>query len=136
VPVAFPSFNRGLEYFSKVFVPSQSRVFQIKLAFELLTRIVFRTPVDTGRARGNWQIGIGEAPTGLTEDDEDGSQTNAEGLRRLGEYTSGVVTIWIVNNVNYISFLEDGSSQRQAPAGMVALSLAEVETIFTQLNAA
>ena len=36
-------------------------------------------------------------------------------------------SIWISNNLPYITALEDGHS-KQAPAGMVALSLAEVSS--------
>jgi hypothetical protein len=35
-------------------------------------------------------------------------------------------TIWIYNNVRYITALEHGHSKKQAPIGMVAVSLAEI----------
>lgn len=125
-------FNKQLASFATSFVPMQFRAFQIKVALELFTRIILKNPVDTGRSRGNWQIGIGASPTTILDERSSDEAIN-DGLSKLGAYTSGVVTIFITNNVNYISFLEEGSST-QAPRGMVAVSIEEVETIFAQVR--
>ena len=87
------------------------------------------TPVDTGRARGNWQAAVG-APVDVEIDrlDPSGGETIAAASRALiglGAFK----TIFITNNVPYIQALENGNS-KQAPAGMVAIALSEVEGIF------
>ena len=42
------------------------RVIPRKIALELLRRLIMRTPVDSGRARGNWQASVGTPATGET----------------------------------------------------------------------
>lgn len=69
-----------------------------KIAMDAYAGVVQRTPVDTGRARGAWTI------------EQDGP----------ADWT-------IANNVEYIQALENGHSQ-QAPTGMVAVTLAGIET--------
>lgn len=108
-----------------------------KIAIEIFSRVILRTPVDTGRARANWQVSIGSVPTGTLElNDKTGTATiskvQAEALRlRAGDI------IWLVNNVGYILSLESGSS-KQAPQGMVKLTEQEfrpiVEQVARQIN--
>ena len=80
--------------------------------------VTLATPVDTGRARANWQVGIGAPVLEATEDtDKDGGPTinrnNGKiALRRERQ------TIYISNNVSYIGSLNAGSSAK-APAGFV-----------------
>ena len=80
--------------------------------------VTLATPVDTGRARANWQVGIGAPVLEATEDtDKDGGPTinrnNAKiALRQERQ------TVYISNNVPYIGRLNAGSSAK-APAGFV-----------------
>ncbi len=126
-------FNRLLDVFAKDLVPRQVLIIQKKMVLELLTRVVLKTPVDTGRARGNWQTTIGSAPEGesgrLDESvsAEDSSSIEA-GLKVLAELPPFAV-VWISNNLDYISYLENGSS-KQAPEGMLAVSIAELQEMF------
>lgn len=92
------------------------------LATTINQSVVLATPVDTGHARANWQVGIGASP--LAERDEE-DQGGAETIRR----NNGVIqrrktgqTIYLVNNVEYIVDLNNGSSA-QAPANFVALAI-------------
>lgn len=108
-----------------------------KVAFDLGARIIMRTPVDTGRARANWVLGIG-APTILDATDKIDSHKAPVNSRGLGrsiaktELLQGLAgfdategkTIYITNSVPYIGRLEYGSS-KQAPQGMVRLTAAE-----------
>lgn len=123
------SFNRDLEKFGKVTVPAQSLKLQKRIALDLLRRIVFRTPVDTGRARGNWQTALGASSRSEIDrlDTSGGTSVSVGSAVIAGARPYGVITIF--NNVDYIEYLEGGSSQ-QAPIGMVAVSLAEVEAQF------
>jgi len=102
---------------------------QKKLVFEALTRIVNRTPVDTGYARGNWQVTIGSLPAGEKDiSDKEGGPTIASGQAALGQLPPFQV-VYIGNNVIYIWPLEEGSSD-QAPEGMVAITVEELRTMF------
>ena len=83
-------------------------------AFALFGSIVKRTPVDTGRLRGNWQTSINTS---------DGSAPII--MAKLGD------SIFITNNLPYAQVIESGSS-KQAPSGMVAITAAE----FTRVVAA
>lgn len=104
-----------------------------KLGMELLQRIVMKTPVDTGRARGGWSVSIGNPSTGETGNiDRGGGETISRGAAVITGLTE-LQALWIVNNVEYVSFLEDGHSG-QAPAGMVAVSLAEMQSFFARVQ--
>ena len=89
------------------------------------------TPIDTGRASGSWNLSVGRPdretlPANFNQSRDPTIATNApllgkidvEGFR-LGQ------TFWISDNVEYIEFLEAGSS-RQAPAGMVGVTMARM----------
>ena len=116
------------------------------IVIELGTRIIMRNPVgDTkywktkyppkgyvgGRSRANWQYNLGQMPTSVWEVSD---TTGAATTRSL---TSGVLGApvagihWIVNNVDYIKRLEDGWS-RQAPNGMVGVTLVEFQNVVSQ----
>ncbi len=91
----------------------------LKIAGDLWVDVVNRTPVDTGRARANWNLTIGEPAQGWSE--------GASGQPAMGDLArwDGTKSIWIVNNVPYIEFLENGSS-KQAPAGMLQVAVANI----------
>ena len=95
------------------------------LALAVLEGVVARTPVESGRARANWQASPGRPPTGvLDETDMDGRSTVAR-CRAAIARARPFETIWIVNNLPYVEDLEQGSS-RQAPRGMAAATLADL----------
>lgn len=122
------AFNIRLKEFGNKDVPKRHLTLQKRIALDLLNRIVFRTPVDTGRARGGWQVSRGGPQRRLGEPDRDGSATVSRGesvVRALKPYNN----LAIYNNVFYIQFLENGYSQ-QAPSGMVGISVAEVESQY------
>lgn len=91
--------------------------------FALFDAVQQKSPVDTGRFRGNWQFGIGAVPNGTVEvDDKGGAQAQAEAAKALNAKLGGV--IYYVNNLPYARRLEYGYSN-QAPQGMVRLSVGE-----------
>lgn len=99
--------------------------------FRALYRIIDRTPIDTGRARAAWNCGFsaGSDVPAAGEYRGDALSLANEAVENIGGITGGAAklsgdTIYIYNNVEYIEALEAGHS-RQAPAGMVALSMAE-----------
>ncbi len=86
--------------------------------------IVNETPVDTGHARANWQIGISEPITSeIDEEDPSGAATierNAGTIRQAPPRKDIILS----NNVPYIHKLNEGSSS-QAPAQFVQMAVAQ-----------
>lgn len=87
--------------------------------------VVLRTPVDTGRARGNWVLGVGSIDTST------GSANDPSGAGAIGRIAAEVAAsrgrvFYVTNSLPYIQRLEDGYS-KQAPAGMVMVTLADIQ---------
>jgi hypothetical protein len=89
------------------------------IAFRLFARIIDTTPVDTGRAKANWNF--------VSGDQADLSTREAGEANLIRVTTSDVYTI--SNNLAYIVPLEEGHSG-QAPAGMVKVSIASEKAIL------
>ena len=123
-------FERDLNKFAKS-IGVKTEIAIKKIALQTFTGVVKKTPVDTGRARAGWVIGVeqprnspfilGEAKLSASEI---GSRAAIEiaSLSRITPFS----TVFISNNLPYIEVLEEGSS-KQAPEGMVAVTLTEVE---------
>jgi hypothetical protein len=90
------------------------------VALKALRNVVLATPVDTGRARGNWRVGVNFDPTGEIErKSRKGSIAIKVGQSEIaGAKDKGLVDIVIANNLSYIERLNDGWSE-QAPAKFV-----------------
>ena len=123
-------FNREIDAFARK-IPDRATVLQKKVALEALQRLVSKTPVDTGRARGNWQVTIGDPATGQLEVlDINGAETITQGLAAIADLPAYQV-VWISNNVDYIESLEHGHS-KQAPQGMLAVTVEELRAMFSE----
>ena len=121
-------FNATVQRFADS-IPEKVVSLHKKIGLEALRRVVLKTPVDTGRARGNWQVSIGDPALTMLEDaDRTGSDTIAIGTAQL-ENLKAYETIFLTNNVPYIIYLEEGSS-KQAPAGMVKMTVDELAGMF------
>lgn len=81
---------------------------------ELFRLVIYATPVDTGRLRGNWQTTI-NSPASRELDRESADAAMAEAVANLG---SLVDVVWLTNNLPYAEAIEYGHS-KQAPEGMV-----------------
>lgn len=116
------------------------REVQKTYAFALYSSIVRKTPVDTGRARANWNISVGHPDTSTTTS----TRKTPKPMSSLPD-PKGDESIFICNNLDYIEKLEyggfpnppkkDGGKtingySKQAPAGMVGVTLANNEAIF------
>lgn len=101
-------------------VESNANSMLVRGALAANQAIVLATPVDTGRARANWQANVGSALTGaLTDIDRSGGDTISRNARKIsGRRPGSGQEIHITNNVDYINQLNQGSSA-QAPAGFV-----------------
>lgn len=104
-----------------------------KIALEMFSRVVLRSPVDTGRFRGNWQVAIGFIPQGTLElNDRTGAATISKIEAAALQVEAGDVIV-LANNLPYGPRLEDGYS-RKAPAGMVGLTVQEFQDIARQVG--
>lgn len=84
-----------------------------------------------GRFKGNWQVSINQVPVGETgRIDPSGTQTLAAG-RAVAHTAIAGHTIYLQNNVPYAIALEYGWS-KQAPAGMVRVTVAQFQHIVDQ----
>lgn len=113
-------FQGQLEAFSKK-LKLNIRLVTTKIVIDAWSRITARTPVDTGRARASWNVKEGSPATTAPEKGNYGTPT----LPALD--FSGEKSVFITTSLDYVRYLEKGSSQ-QAPAGMVAITLAELES--------
>ena len=94
--------------------------------------VVLKSPVDTGRFKGNWNASIGDMDLHTTEAvDGSGGATiaRAEGALRAYSTLENFPVINITNNLPYSVKLEEGHSG-QAPNGMVGPTVAEIEAQF------
>jgi len=97
--------------------------------------LVIKTPVDTGRARSNWIVSIGQ-PSGTSKPTPVDPGTGAnealeQGRGEIGGYKLGRGGIFITNNVVYIVRLDNGYSAK-APAGMTAAALSAARRQFSE----
>lgn len=87
------------------------------------------TPVDTGHARANWIVSIGEPPS---EQSAASGAAYQNGVTRLLSWKLGDGDIFVGNAVVYIQRLDAGHS-KQAPAGFIEAAIARaVATVQTR----
>lgn len=128
--MARKSFGLDLDRFAKKAGANADQVIR-KVAIDMTSRIVLRTPVDTGRARANWTVSLGSPvyASGV-QVDKTGAATISRGTAALGAFKAGP-SIWIANGLPYIERLEDGYSG-QAPGGMVGLTVTEFQGLVSR----
>lgn len=93
-------------------------------ALAMGTSLVQKSPVDTGRFKGNWMYGAG-VPNVRTDGaaDRSGGSSITRIQTGLSAWKAGQ-TIYLANSLPYAKRLEYGWSQ-QAPSGMVRLTVME-----------
>lgn len=115
------SFKKDMNLFADKVKVDFSKFRQI-VSMKLKTKIEMRSPVDTGRLRGSWAVSDG-APSGWIPPE---GTSNALGPIEAS-FQHPFDTSYITSNLPYVMAMEFGHSQ-QAPAGMVRISLAELQT--------
>jgi hypothetical protein len=94
----------------------------VTYTLKLLELIQTKTPVDTGRARASWHAVLpNTSQDSFTYSDRQGKKFDGT----LPNTGTGPMDTVVGSNVEYMIFLEAGHS-KQAPSGMVALSLSEL----------
>ena len=97
----------------------------VGLVLRLFNRIIRRTPVDTGRAKSNWNFASGSIDETTTEEkDKTGGPTIARAVAGSKSVKLGD-TVYISNSLDYIRALEYGRSKK-SPQGMVRVTVAEI----------
>ena len=105
-----------------------------KFAFDLLARIVRKSPVDTGRSRAGWYVAMerlgGTVPIAKKGQKNVSANAILEG-KAAGKFVSHIgyqyrnQWVELINGVGYVIYLEYGYSH-QAPFGMVRISMREL----------
>ena len=93
-----------------------------ELALDLFTKVKFKTPVDTGRLRAAWGVGVNVLPKGGNE------AGMALQTAKAGD------TIYIANNVEYAVYVEFGTS-KMAPRAMVRTTVDEFQAAVSRAAA-
>ena len=94
----------------------------------LLSKIVEKTPVDTGRLQKNWNLGVDHLD--LTVHPVGATDPLSRAVKELNKFNLKTKQVWISNNLDYAYDIEYGKSRVKAPQGMMRISLQEFDTIF------
>lgn len=105
-----------------------------RMTLEAFTRVVQRSPVDTGRFRSNWLVGVGQRPAGSDAALTSASIAQAAALEQAAKVTPQTDATYVVNNLPYAERLENGHSQ-QAPNGMVEVTAQELRAAAKEIVA-
>lgn len=89
--------------------------------------IVENTPVDTGRARGNWMISVA-APQWSEQPPDKSEKGTVTILREFTKRNSISIDeiAYVVNGVEYIEYLENGTD-KFPPFGMVKMTMEQLK---------
>lgn len=118
------------------FIESYKRRFDVLIqdvTTALFTFIVLRTPVDTGRTRGNYFVSV----DGVVLPDYDEFKFDPSGAISISDAAGPIKTIKaggvvrILNNTPYVMDLEFGWSG-QAPHGMARLTVHEFQPLVNR----
>ena len=123
-------FDADLRKFARTVNVTYDQV-RRKIAFDILRGVVFKTPVDLGRARAAWALSD-SGPVGADAGKDFSASPEGAAQRAMNNVSvqkgggDPFGALWVSNNVPYITALEFGYSD-QAPNGMVRVTLAEIE---------
>lgn len=118
-----------------------------KIVIDIFSRVIMRTPVDKGRARSNWVVGLNTPaanassrldrdPGPVTQDGTGKSKSKSRMIMRVKTANAENTKSYILtNNAVYAIRLEYGWSRRQAPAGMVRITVREFNRIAQRIAA-
>lgn len=132
-------FARALKRATKRLTQDEAALFLKKVAFDALAGVLEKSPVDTGRFKANWRVGINAPDRSTIVGRKDTSPVGTPGRAtstfarvstKLAKVKGGS-TIYISNNLPYAQVLEDGSSQQaQGPNAIVGRTFRELLAQF------
>lgn len=101
-----------------------------KVMLETFSKVIYKSPVRSGRFRANWIIGY-SSPDRATS-----LNTDKSGAGTIGQIASEITgakldgkSIFLTNSLPYSLRLENGYSQ-QSPQGMVKITLMEISATY------
>ena len=106
-----------------------------KVCLDLFRRVVMMTPVDTGRARGAWLVGVNHIPMSAPiaiDSAPLGRIINDVKTAKFGDRVALTNSVQYIGNLEYGGFPDPpqkgkgktaGGFSRQAPQGMVRISI-------------
>lgn len=105
----------------------------VYVATEGLSKVQTKSPVDTGQFKSNWLASVGKLDPSIHEGA--GGAFAAKSSAALASYAAveGFPVIYLQNNLGYAARLENGWSS-QAPSGMVALTVAELQALWNRMK--
>ncbi len=123
-------FSADLQKFARS-INVQFETIVRKLAIDLFTKIVERTPVDTGRSRASWTLNAGRPsykaqPQSFKADPNSATSAALNQTSKVAAMKPFEEMIWIANGLEHLPWLENGTSKIR-PYNMVELSIIEVE---------
>ena len=125
--LAKTSFGMDLQRFAKKAGTNIETVMR-GITIELFSSVILDTPVDTGRARGNWQTTVNRDVDGeVSRLDPTGFASIAEA--NAANFKLGDI-VYLTNNLPYIERLEFDAWSKQAPDGMVRKNMARLRAII------
>lgn len=121
--ITMGEFSDEMNTLGKTFPGTANQAIRL-FALQVLSNIILATPIDIGRARSNWFVGI-DSPIDEETDDTDWKQNKLTQEAKLLHPTAGS-EIWLTNNLPYIVRLNEGWSG-QAPEGFVESAVKAAE---------
>lgn len=106
-----------------------------KILFDIDKGFQLKSPVDTGRFKANWQLGVDFQPSGYDYSLGSNAQTGVIDTAVLSAHAAIIPkdaaghVYWLVNNLPYANDLENGHSRTKAPYGIVNITLIKFEGI-------
>lgn len=132
------SFSTSLQRYADATKRTLTETFR-GVVLELAYRIVQRSPVDTGRFRGNWQIAEGRPELERNSPFDKqvlGSPPSTTTFARWTDQMEGVRAgsiVYITNSLPYARRLEYEGWSKQAPAGMTRVTAIEYGNIIRKV---
>lgn len=106
------------------------------ITIKLFSSVIQDTPVDSGRARGNWQATQGSPASGVTSRTDRKPLKSPPGHELALEIEQCVPledgVSYLTNNLPYIGRLEYDGWSNQAPAGMVRKNITRIQNIVRE----
>lgn len=117
---------------SRICAKAQGNVENVvrKVTIETFRKVILKSPVDTGRFRANWIYATQTYSTATSEAvDKGGGATASRIAAQVASTRINGAPLYLTNSLPYAKRLEEGYS-RQAPSGMVKLSLMEISAKY------
>lgn len=109
------TFASDIQNFNQKYEERMTLVLK-KVAFDLFRKVILKTPVDTGRARGNWMVGINKIPIAMAI----GIDKKADVMSRIVSDISTAKagdSVAMANTLPYIGVLEYGGYPKNPVGG-------------------